>query len=76
MVARMMGSSYPDKTFVHQMGLEIPPELEKILVMIDKDGDENYQPMVIPNTGGYPAPAFGRFRVRSARSGYQKAFPR
>lgn len=31
MVARMMGSSYPDKSFVQQMGLEIPPELEKVL---------------------------------------------
>jgi len=35
MVARMMGSSYPDKSFVHQMGLEIPAELEKILVKKD-----------------------------------------
>jgi len=35
MVARMMGSSYPDKRFVHQMGLEIPEELEKILAKKD-----------------------------------------
>lgn len=35
MVARMMGSSYPDKRFVHQMGLEIPAELEKILAKKD-----------------------------------------
>jgi pimeloyl-ACP methyl ester carboxylesterase len=35
------------------------PEISRILVMIDKDGDENYQPMVIPITGGFPEPAFG-----------------
>jgi len=32
---------------------------DKILVMIDEDGDEVYQPMVIPPHGGYPEPAFG-----------------
>ncbi|MFN2303969.1 MAG: S9 family peptidase, partial [Anaerolineales bacterium] len=26
--------------------------------MIDQDGDENYQPMEIPITGGFPRPAF------------------
>lgn len=35
------------------------PELDKILVMIDRDGDENYQPMLIPLDGGFPEPAFG-----------------
>ena len=35
------------------------PKLGKILVMIDKDGDEKYQPMLIPLAGGYPEPAFG-----------------
>lgn len=35
MVGRMIGSSYPDKRFVHQMGLEIPPELERILAKKD-----------------------------------------
>ena len=35
------------------------PKLEKILVMIDQDGDENYQPMFIPLEGGYPEPPFG-----------------
>jgi pimeloyl-ACP methyl ester carboxylesterase len=34
------------------------PELGKILVMIDRDGDENYQPMLIPIEGGYPQPTF------------------
>lgn len=34
------------------------PDLDTILVMIDRDGDENYQPMRIPLTGGIPEPAF------------------
>lgn len=33
--------------------------LKKILVMVDKDGDENYQPCFIPLTGGVPEPVFG-----------------
>ena len=40
--------------------------LEKIVVMIDQDGDENYEPFVIPIGGGFPerlAPeAFGGHR--------------
>jgi pimeloyl-ACP methyl ester carboxylesterase len=34
------------------------PKLEQVLVMLDRDGDENYQPMLIPITGGFPEPAF------------------
>ena len=30
------------------------PKLKKILVMLDHDGDENYQPMFIPIDGGFP----------------------
>jgi pimeloyl-ACP methyl ester carboxylesterase len=37
------------------------PDLEKIMVMIDRDGDENYLPMVIPMKGGFPEPAFDNF---------------
>jgi pimeloyl-ACP methyl ester carboxylesterase len=37
------------------------PLLDRILVMLDRDGDENYQPMVIPIDGGFPEPAFGGF---------------
>jgi hypothetical protein len=33
-------------------------KLARILVMIDRDGDENYQPMMIPLEGGFPEPAF------------------
>jgi dipeptidyl aminopeptidase/acylaminoacyl peptidase len=32
------------------------PELSRILVMIDSDGDENYEPFVIPLEGGFPEP--------------------
>lgn len=35
------------------------PKLGKILLMLDKDGDENYQPMFVPMSGGFPEPAFG-----------------
>ncbi|MCB9149597.1 MAG: S9 family peptidase [Caldilineaceae bacterium] len=35
------------------------PKLDKIMVMIDSDGDENYQPMLIPQLGGIPQPLFG-----------------
>ena len=37
------------------------PNLDKILVMIDQDGDENYLPMQIPLEGGFPEPAFDNF---------------
>lgn len=30
------------------------PQVGKIMVMIDQDGDENYQPALIPLSGGYP----------------------
>src|SRR5437016_12094034 len=35
------------------------PKLGKVLVMIDKLGDENYQPNVIPLNGGIPEPLLG-----------------
>ncbi len=37
------------------------PKLGKILIMLDKDGDENYQPMLIPILGGYPEASFNNF---------------
>lgn len=43
------------------------PGLGKILLMLDRDGDEVYRPMLIPLEGGYPEPifaeAFGNARV-------------
>jgi hypothetical protein len=35
------------------------PRMGRILVMIDQDGDENYQPCTIPLEGGIPEPIFG-----------------
>lgn len=35
------------------------PEMAKILLMLDNDGDEVYQPMLVPLEGGFPEPAFG-----------------
>jgi pimeloyl-ACP methyl ester carboxylesterase len=35
------------------------PKLGKVLVMIDRNGDENYQPHFVPLDGGIPEPAFG-----------------
>ncbi len=35
------------------------PKLRKILVMVDENGNENYQPCFIPLEGGIPEPIFG-----------------
>lgn len=35
------------------------PKLGKILLMLDQDGDENYQPMFLPIDGGIPETIFG-----------------
>ncbi len=43
------------------------PDLDRIVLMLDQDGDENYQPRVIPLDGGFPEPlneeAFGGMRT-------------
>ena len=38
---------------------QIYPRLGKLLLMLDQNGDEKYQPMLVPLSGGYPEPAFG-----------------
>jgi pimeloyl-ACP methyl ester carboxylesterase len=64
------GGSVPEPLLPPHLALQNPhlidgnsyyvfPKLGKILVMIDRDGDENYQPMSIPIVGGFPEPAFG-----------------
>ena len=64
------GGSVPEPLLPPEISLQNPhlvggypyyvfPKLSKVLVMIDQDGDENYQPMLIPMDGGYPQPAFG-----------------
>ncbi len=37
------------------------PKLDKVLVTLDHDGDENYQPMLIPVEGGFPEPSFDNY---------------
>ncbi len=64
------GGSVPEPLLPPDLALQNPhlvdgksfyvfPRLGKILVMIDRDGDENYQPQLVPLEGGYPEPAFG-----------------
>ena len=62
-----VGGSVPEPLLPPDIALQNPhlmqaesfvvfPALDQILVMIDQDGDENYQPMLVPTTGGYPEP--------------------
>jgi len=66
------GGSVPEPLLPPHIALQNPhligghsfyafPEMDKILVMIDSDGDENYQPMLLPLDGGFPEPAFDNF---------------
>jgi len=66
------GGSVPEPLLPPHIALQNPelidgfsfyafPNIDKILVMIDHDGDENYQPMLIPLEGGFPEPAFDNF---------------
>lgn len=66
------GGSVPEPLLPPHIALQNPhliggqsfyvfPEMSQILVMIDRDGDENYQPMLIPLDGGFPEPAFKNF---------------
>jgi pimeloyl-ACP methyl ester carboxylesterase len=70
--AMNFGGSVPEPLLPPDIALQNPhliggnsffvfPKIGKILVMIDKDGDENYQPMLIPLQGGFPEPAFDNY---------------
>jgi pimeloyl-ACP methyl ester carboxylesterase len=70
--AMYYGGSMPEPLLPPQLSMQNPdlvggysfyvfPLLDKILVMLDQDGDENYQPMIIPLEGGFPEPAFDNF---------------
>jgi pimeloyl-ACP methyl ester carboxylesterase len=63
------GGSVPEPLLPPQVALQNPhliggysffvfPKRNVILVMIDRDGDEIYQPTLIPIQGGFPEPAF------------------
>ena len=64
------GGSVPEPLLPRDIALQNPllmdgesffvfPELGKVLVMIDRDGDENYQPTFVPLDGGFPEHPFG-----------------
>jgi hypothetical protein len=64
------GGSVPEPLLPRDIALQNPllmdgesffvfPELGKVLVMIDRDGDENYQPVFVPLDGGLPEHLFG-----------------
>ena len=66
------GGSVPEPLLPPHIALQNPhlmsgnsffvfPELGKIIVMIDNDGDENYQPRFIPIDGGFPEDPFNGF---------------
>ncbi len=64
------GGSVPEPLLPPQIALQNPtlmheslsykvfPKLGKVLVMIDDNGNEAYQPMLVPINGGYPEPVF------------------
>ena len=63
------GGSVPEPLLPPHIALQNPeliggysfyvfPKIDRVLVMIDRDGDENYQPTLIPLDGGFPEPAF------------------
>jgi dipeptidyl aminopeptidase/acylaminoacyl peptidase len=43
---------------------QVLPEHDRIVVMVDRDGDENYEPLVIPLEGGFPEPLSSEFDGR------------
>ncbi len=66
------GGSVPEPLLPPNLALQNPdlvegysfcvfPQLGKIMVTLDHDGDENYQPMLIPVEGGFPQPSFDNF---------------
>jgi pimeloyl-ACP methyl ester carboxylesterase len=70
--AMYYGGSVPEPLLPPHLAMQNPdlvggrsfftfPLLGKILVMLDHDGDENYQPVLIPLDGGFPEPAFEDF---------------
>jgi dipeptidyl aminopeptidase/acylaminoacyl peptidase len=56
----------PNPELVGGHSFHVLADLDRIVVMIDRDGDENYEPFVVPLDGGFPEPVdaavFGGFR--------------
>jgi len=70
--AMYYGGSVPEPLLPPHLAIQNPdlvggysfyvfPLLDKIIVMLDHDGDENFQPMFIPIDGGFPETAFEGF---------------
>jgi pimeloyl-ACP methyl ester carboxylesterase len=74
-----MGGSVPEPLLPARIAVQNPeliggevfelfPKLNKLLLILDRDGDEVYQPMLIPLEGGIPEPIFATdfadYRVR------------
>jgi pimeloyl-ACP methyl ester carboxylesterase len=70
-----VGGSVPEPLLPPHIALQNPhlmngasfvvfPALGRILVMVDRDGDETYQPMFVPLRGGFPEPAFPELQGR------------
>ncbi len=85
--AMYYGGSVPEPLLPPHIALQNPeligghsfhvfPKIGKILVMIDRDGDENYQPMSIPMEGGFPEPVFdnyfAKYRLHLSKSDPQQ----
>src|SRR5512141_2686363 len=77
------GGSVPEPLLPPHIALQNPhliggyafyvfPKIGQILLILDHDGDENYQPMLVPLDGGFPEPAFGEqlagYRVHATRA--------
>ena len=80
--AMKFGGSVPEPLLPPNIALQNPhliggrsffvfPKVNKILVMIDNNGDENYQPMIIPMEGGFPEPAFKNFFCEVSRASWR-----
>jgi pimeloyl-ACP methyl ester carboxylesterase len=64
-----VGGSVPEPLLPPNIALQNPhlvvrlfqvfPKLGQVMLLLDSNGDENYQPMLLPMDGGYPEPAFG-----------------
>src|SRR3972149_8194999 len=75
------GGSVPEPLIPPDLALQNPhllpgppyyvfPKLKKILLSLDHNGDENYQPMLVPIDGGLPEPfSAGTVANQRARTG-------
>lgn len=57
----------PNPELVGGHSFHVFPDLDRVLVMLDRDGDEKYEPFLVPVDGGFPEPldadVFGRVRA-------------